>query len=131
CGNSTYGESCSSHCTCNVTHTKFVSEFQSCQAENGQCTCKDGWEGKHCDKDKNECLDDSICSSFDNAGCHNLPGNYSCDCLRDYEQVNGTCIGHSAMHIEVKISFNWTTSGFNINVSSTYEEYRKEAERMV
>ncbi|WAR24063.1 hypothetical protein MAR_037732, partial [Mya arenaria] len=91
CSNNTYGENCSSHCTCNVTNTEIVSEHQICQTENGQCTCKQEWEGENCDTDKNECMDDTICSSFENTGCHNLPGNYSCDCLRYYEQVNGTC----------------------------------------
>ncbi|XP_052777914.1 adhesion G protein-coupled receptor E2-like [Mya arenaria] len=140
CSNSTYGENCSSHCTCNVTNTEVVSDFQSCQTENGQCTCKQEWEGTGCDRDKNECLNDTICSGVENAGCHNLHGNYSCDCLRDYEHVNGTCIRHnktaevqpdSAIQIEVEISFNWPTSGLNFNVSSTYKEYRTEAERML
>ncbi|XP_052777286.1 uncharacterized protein LOC128214704 isoform X2 [Mya arenaria] len=140
CSNSTYGENCSSHCTCNVTNTEVVSEHQICQTENGQCTCKQEWEGKDCDTDKNECLDETVCSSFDNSGCHNLHGNYSCDCLRDYEHVNGTCIGpykntevepDSAIQIEIEISFNWKTSGLNFNVSSTYEEYKKETERML
>ncbi|WAR24064.1 hypothetical protein MAR_037733, partial [Mya arenaria] len=37
----------------------------------------------------------------------------------------------SAIRIEVEISFNWTSSDLNFNLSSTYEEYKTEAERML
>ncbi|XP_067662375.1 epidermal growth factor-like protein 7 [Haliotis asinina] len=48
----------------------------------GQCTaphtceCSEGWTGKSCDQDINECAAPNNCQQV----CHNLPGRYECGC---------------------------------------------------
>lgn len=52
---------------------------QLCQDLMGNffCLCKDGWEGRLCDKDVNECNQkNGGCSQV----CHNKPGSFQCAC---------------------------------------------------
>ncbi|XP_023571003.1 growth arrest-specific protein 6 isoform X2 [Octodon degus] len=52
---------------------------QVCQDLMGNyfCLCRAGWEGRHCDRDIDECAEAEACGE---ARCQNLPGSYTCLC---------------------------------------------------
>ena len=86
CPPMTYGNECSSNCTCNETNTA------SCNPVDGSCDCESGWSGEECETDIDECEDDSICPQ--NSECINIDGGYECDCGIGYLPTsNGTCEG--------------------------------------
>ncbi|XP_060576205.1 fibrillin-2-like [Ruditapes philippinarum] len=77
-----FGEGCKHKCSCNTTNTN------KCDNVNGRCICHQGWEGKYCEKDKDECTSNSdICP--ENSKCENSVGSYSCKCnsgfIMDYK----------------------------------------------
>ncbi|XP_019340528.1 growth arrest-specific protein 6 isoform X2 [Alligator mississippiensis] len=45
------------------------------------CTCKDGWQGRKCEKDVNEC---DVQHGGCNQACLNKPGSYRCSCYNGY-----------------------------------------------
>uniref|UniRef100_A0A5S6QT27 EGF-like domain-containing protein n=1 Tax=Trichuris muris TaxID=70415 RepID=A0A5S6QT27_TRIMR len=57
-------------------HSKCVNNFGSYT-----CECNQGWTGKLCDKDLNEC---GINPCKNNGTCHNTPGSYSCTCTENF-----------------------------------------------
>ncbi|VDH97650.1 Hypothetical predicted protein [Mytilus galloprovincialis] len=62
--------------------------------ENYNCTCTDGWRGKNCTTDINECLDKqrtAMCPQH--SDCLNTDGSYECNCKNGYQETNGTCTG--------------------------------------
>ena len=87
CPEGQYGANCASTCTCNATNT------DSCDAVSGNCTCKNGWEGKDCGTDNDECSQGSPCASVSNSTCTNTPGSYLCDCDVGFFAYNGLCSG--------------------------------------
>ncbi|XP_062609553.1 uncharacterized protein LOC134271352 [Saccostrea cucullata] len=73
CPLKTYGQNCSSICTCDFNNT------QSCEKQNGTCNCKTGWQGKNCTEDIPECTNNPyICGN--NSSCNEIQGSYSCIC---------------------------------------------------
>ncbi|CAL1545218.1 unnamed protein product, partial [Lymnaea stagnalis] len=74
----TYGyDTCSTPCDCVKENTL------SCDAINGTCWCKYGWNGTDCSRDVNECLDrktSDTCEADDYQICVNFPGGYNCSC---------------------------------------------------
>ena len=42
-----WGKMCSNTCSCNSDNSDYTNK---CAQENGQCSCKDGYEGISCDK---------------------------------------------------------------------------------
>ncbi|XP_052216781.1 fibrillin-2-like [Dreissena polymorpha] len=77
CRNWTYGEMCSRECKCNVTNT------ETCNPTNGNCTCLKGWHGGLCYDDVNECTSTSnVCPT--NSKCINLSGSFTCECDAGY-----------------------------------------------
>ena len=75
-------------CPCKVNNTEL------CEPVNQMCECKDGWEGNACDIDVDECLNITVCETFNNTGCQNREWGYDCLCLVGYELQNDTCIGN-------------------------------------
>ncbi|XP_030712518.1 growth arrest-specific protein 6 isoform X2 [Globicephala melas] len=56
---------------------------QVCQDLMGTfyCQCRDGWAGRLCNRDVNECSQESgICSQI----CYNKPGSFQCGCYSGY-----------------------------------------------
>ncbi|XP_052236237.1 uncharacterized protein LOC127848005 isoform X4 [Dreissena polymorpha] len=73
CMNWTYGEMCSRECKCNLTNT------ETCNPTNGNCTCFKGWHGGLCNDDVNECTSTpNECPT--NSQCINLSGSFTCEC---------------------------------------------------
>ena len=62
-------------------------ELKLCNADNTKecvnnwgdytCNCKDGWAGKHCDEDVDECVDEDFCGT---GSCANTIGGFLCTC---------------------------------------------------
>ncbi|KAK7093001.1 hypothetical protein V1264_008666 [Littorina saxatilis] len=78
---------CEKACTCEKLNA------QSCNKQNGTCTCTSGWEGVDCDTDINECNSTSHhnCSGGHET-CRNNDGGFTCVCEAGYEyKANGTC----------------------------------------
>ena len=88
CDNKHWGQDCANNCTCTDNAAK-------CNAANGSCICKPGWEGDRCQTDVDECsADTTVCSGFANTECHNVNGSYSCNCQSGYvNNTNGICQG--------------------------------------
>jgi len=58
------------------------------------CTCDAGWDDKHCDHDKNECImtQSSADHNCDVAGrCVNTPGSFYCRCVSGFQGDGYTC----------------------------------------
>ena len=56
------------------------------------CVCLPGWEGSDCSIDINECnINQSICGT--DKLCHNLQGDYRCDCRQGYSKDAESCVG--------------------------------------
>ncbi|KAL3836485.1 hypothetical protein ACJMK2_021917, partial [Sinanodonta woodiana] len=85
CKEGRYGDNCTDRCSCSITNTN------SCNPENGSCSCKTGWTGSKCQEDVPECNNtDLICP--ENSNCLELPGTYLCQCNIGYIKIsNGTC----------------------------------------
>ncbi|KFD48725.1 hypothetical protein M513_10436 [Trichuris suis] len=67
---------------------EYINECEQSPCKNGECKntrgsyycmCKDGWIGKHCETDVDECNYASICGS--RGTCRNTPGSFQCDCI--------------------------------------------------
>jgi hypothetical protein len=58
------------------------------------CSCDAGWDDKHCDHDKNECImtQSSADHNCDVAGrCVNTPGSFYCRCVSGFQGDGYTC----------------------------------------
>ncbi|BFZ22228.1 hypothetical protein BsWGS_25267 [Bradybaena similaris] len=82
CPSFMYGdEVCNLTCPCNIDNTKF------CDNINGVCFCKQGWVGRGCTQDLNECRKHNVCPR--NSDCINEAGKFLCEChsgyVMDYE----------------------------------------------
>jgi MYXO-CTERM domain-containing protein len=54
------------------------------------CDCAPGWQGTYCDRDIDECADNTdTCDQH--ASCDNTEGSYTCDCNIGYEGDGHTC----------------------------------------
>ncbi|XP_005090877.2 fibropellin-1 [Aplysia californica] len=63
---------------CDANHTDVC--IQSIPDNSYNCSCIQGWEGKNCSEDIDEC---SIVGAVDcgNGTCRNLPGTFRCECF--------------------------------------------------
>ncbi|XP_052772238.1 uncharacterized protein LOC128211461 isoform X1 [Mya arenaria] len=79
CQQGYYGQHCVNTCACNALRTK------SCNHVTGTCACDEGWTGKICDEDVDECGDQSLntCTKF--SECSNTFGRYLCNCNKGYK----------------------------------------------
>ncbi|VDI73639.1 Hypothetical predicted protein, partial [Mytilus galloprovincialis] len=87
CGSNTFGKDCAQTCSCDVTNT------DSCNNVDGNCTCKSGWNGATCSEDVDECtVTPSICNTTSNSECNNLNGTHECNCVTGYQKIaDGSC----------------------------------------
>ncbi|CAG2200661.1 unnamed protein product [Mytilus edulis] len=87
CGSNTFGKDCAQTCSCDVTNT------DSCNNVDGNCTCKTGWNGATCSEDVDECtVTPSICNTTSNSECNNLNGTHECNCVTGYQKIaDGSC----------------------------------------
>ncbi|XP_059160482.1 uncharacterized protein LOC131944017 [Physella acuta] len=84
CAEGSWGTECSNNCSCSVLGTS------TCDKVSGTCQCKSGWSGTNCDKDVDECLQNTnICPS--NTHCNNTIGGFDCPCNDGYLNSNNTC----------------------------------------
>lgn len=72
-----YGDTCAKTCPCVQTNTK------SCDVASGSCLCKEGWAGKQCNVDVDECSSPGFHKCPAGTGCKNTPGSYTCLCKCD------------------------------------------------
>ncbi|XP_053387799.1 multiple epidermal growth factor-like domains protein 10 isoform X1 [Mercenaria mercenaria] len=80
CQSWTYGLNCTSNCSCDIPNT------ETCNAKNGDCSCKSGWNGTYCEADINECANQSVCP--ENSSCVNVNGSFDCTCDRGYSKTS-------------------------------------------
>ncbi|XP_053372976.1 fibrillin-1-like [Mercenaria mercenaria] len=86
CDETHYGPDCSQICTCVEANTKL------CDSDNGTCTCNNGWKGKNCSEDIDECTEGTdLCDEPYKTRCSNTDGSYLCLCDVGYELKNGDC----------------------------------------
>ncbi|CAL1547951.1 unnamed protein product [Lymnaea stagnalis] len=86
CDANRYGQDCSQNCSCVQANT------EDCNNTDGNCTCKEGWTGSHCQLDIDECQNTSFCKG-PHENCNNLNGSVECGCGSGYErnQQDSTC----------------------------------------
>ena len=88
CPLGTFGTNCAQNCSCGLGAAR-------CDTTTG-CVCQDGWTGRRCESDVNECDVNSVqqeCQAKQ-AMCVNTPGGYRCQCLQGYAMDNtGKCQG--------------------------------------
>ena len=105
-----YGIGCQFSCNCNIT----LSEY--CDAVNGTCKCKAGWDGETCEEDIDECVDNTVCP--ENSKCINYLGKFDCVCLDGFiMNESKLCTGiffYSFLH-EINFGFNFSISNSVIN----------------
>lgn len=89
CKEGHFGDNCGELCTCEIGNT------ETCNPDNGTCTCKTGWQGDDCSLDVNECvdIDPYLCPA--NSFCENTNGSYRCKCDKGFEKSGSLCIGIS------------------------------------
>ena len=87
CEFGSYGDNCRENCTCILQNT------EACNPENGECTCKSGWQGDDCSLDVNECIDTDSYFCPTNSYCDNADGTYRCVCDIGFEKSGTMCIG--------------------------------------
>lgn len=93
CTIGTYGNNCSSTCTC-ATHNTI-----NCSNVDGNCTCKSGWKGRNCDEDIDECLQIPPPSCGFMSECVNTNGSFICVCDPGYQRLaDGSCAGRSSIY---------------------------------
>ncbi|XP_053374787.1 fibrillin-2-like [Mercenaria mercenaria] len=84
CNKGSYGPNCTFLCTCVSSNT------ETCDGKTGNCSCKQGWEGKNCNQDIDECSHSPGCSV--NSYCVNYNGSYECKCKPGYiKSSDGKC----------------------------------------
>ncbi|XP_053387695.1 uncharacterized protein LOC123541782 [Mercenaria mercenaria] len=84
CNEGTYGSNCTSKCTCVPANT------YTCDRKTGHCSCMQGWKGKICDQDIDECKQTPNCPV--NSHCVNNNGSYVCKCEKGYiKSSKGNC----------------------------------------
>ncbi|XP_059160834.1 multiple epidermal growth factor-like domains protein 10 [Physella acuta] len=84
CEEGYWGTECSNTCSCSVLGTS------TCDRVSGTCQCKSGWSGTNCDKDVDECLQNTTnCSSHSH--CNNTDGSFVCLCDDGYFNSSNTC----------------------------------------
>ncbi|WAR22475.1 FBN1-like protein, partial [Mya arenaria] len=84
CVEFTFGWSCSETCACQQEHSS------KCDHVNGSCYCEQGWKGKICSEDVDECSETpEVCSMKDNSHCENVDGSYLCSCDAGYNAIDG------------------------------------------
>jgi hypothetical protein len=70
-----YGAECDSPCTCELAGT------QSCDINNGTCTCVLGYSGSTCETNIDDCMVGTADAACKNEGvCTDLVNGFSCDC---------------------------------------------------
>ena len=88
CPQGTFGTNCAQNCSCGLGAAR-------CDTTTG-CVCQNGWTGRRCESDVNECDVNSVqqkCQAKQ-AMCVNTPGGYRCQCLQGYAMDNtGKCQG--------------------------------------
>jgi hypothetical protein len=88
CSEGMFGQGCKEICICNTANTK------TCDNVDGSCTCHQGWEGRKCDEDTNECKSNTD-NCPENSECENSVGSYSCKCNSGFTMgSNGLCTGN-------------------------------------
>ncbi|XP_059160605.1 uncharacterized protein LOC131944081 [Physella acuta] len=84
CEEGYWGTECNNTCSCSVLGTS------TCDKVSGTCQCKSGWSGTNCDKDVDECLQNTnICPSHSH--CSNIDGGFVCACDDGYFNSSNTC----------------------------------------
>lgn len=85
CDSYHWGENCATTCNCSTIGT------ETCNSIEG-CKCKEGWSGKWCEKDQDECsYTDIPCIS--SSTCINTPGSFECQCNDGFVKTNNSCTG--------------------------------------
>ncbi|XP_059161297.1 uncharacterized protein LOC131944591 [Physella acuta] len=83
CVEGSWGTECSNNCSCSVLGTS------TCDKVSGTCQCKSGWSGTNCDKDVDECLQNTTnCPSHSH--CSNTEGSFDCLCDDGFYRKNST-----------------------------------------
>ncbi|KAL5014660.1 hypothetical protein ScPMuIL_008930 [Solemya velum] len=83
CPAGSFGNGCAEKCQCNSANT------HQCRATDGTCICNEGWTGRTCDIDIDEC-ESSPCVEYQ--ACVNEPGSFKCECLPGYKDIDNQCI---------------------------------------
>ncbi|KAK3579269.1 hypothetical protein CHS0354_033347 [Potamilus streckersoni] len=83
CESPTYGQNCNETCEC---------EHAAIRCDNVKgCICSEGWTGKHCQEDVDECQIPNICKDSFKI-CQNTNGSFLCNCVNGYMfNANGSC----------------------------------------
>nr|XP_039274779.1 fibrillin-2-like isoform X2 [Styela clava] len=111
-------------------------DFGTCEQleTSNECKCDNGWDGKACDQDIDECYIDSPCGQV----CNNLEGSYFCSCNEGYALSDDqtTCIDvdecsgehgceHNCNNVEGSFSCScnegWSLGGNNFNCKDVNE----------
>nr|XP_022290316.1 uncharacterized protein LOC111101946 isoform X2 [Crassostrea virginica]XP_022290324.1 uncharacterized protein LOC111101946 isoform X2 [Crassostrea virginica] len=126
CEDFTFGEQCSSPCTCDQQHTVH------CNSVSGICSCKMGWEGIDCSKDVDECKEGSITCDTEIQTCVNTPGSAHCECRYGGVDLN-RCItpklstepneSETKVKLEVKFAANTSRQEFLTETENIMVEY--------
>ncbi|XP_062904414.1 vitamin K-dependent protein S-like isoform X2 [Mobula hypostoma] len=95
-----------------------------------ECICRQGWEGKWCERDIDECLlEDRVCSH----SCYNLPGSYRCFCQKGFFMSSDkkNCIDRNECFKNPKICGKATCKNLPGSYECTCKEgYRFNATKM-
>nr|XP_058940498.1 loricrin-like [Pocillopora verrucosa] len=60
------------------------------------CLCPDGYTGENCEKDRNECIDNSH-DCHAKAVCNNTEGSFTCNCTEGYQGNGRNCTAFKAL----------------------------------
>ncbi|XP_033100756.1 G surface protein, allelic form 156-like [Anneissia japonica] len=83
------------------------SNLATCQNTPGgfECSCGEGYQGDgyQC-SDINECEMTNNCNIDEKKQCNNVEGNYTCVCMNNFVEVDGTCVGALTMNMVVNFT---------------------------
>ncbi|GFR80305.1 neurogenic locus notch homolog protein 1, partial [Elysia marginata] len=107
CAGNTGGAGCEDSCNCNEENTA------SCTAEKGICVCKQGWEGKRCERS----VDDCVGNPCQDQPCRDEHRSYVCKCPHGQFYVKGLC---KSVHIAMTTSDPHPRLGERLEVYMLY-----------
>ncbi|KAK3597236.1 hypothetical protein CHS0354_004990 [Potamilus streckersoni] len=127
CTENTFGNNCSSSCTCNISNS--LNEKQTCNPVNGTCLCKKGWMGARCSQDINECeLEPGVCHNISNSGCYNMHGSFLCSCHIGYKLNGSECVEAEYTSIRCSIAVDFTLlPSIDIKVPENYAKIESDS----